>query len=145
MKALSLTQPWASAMALGIKQWETRSWPTSYRGLVAIHASKGFPAYAKDHTRFSGRDYDQLPSVGEMPLGVIVCVGEIVDCQRTEHIRDQLSQEERRWGDYSDGRFAFKFILQRVIEPPVPVRGALGFWNFDEALICSLIGSDNNG
>jgi len=34
MKALSLTQPWATAMAIGIKEWETRSWPTSLRGRV---------------------------------------------------------------------------------------------------------------
>ena len=32
MRALSLTQPWATAIALGIKHWETRSWSTSYRG-----------------------------------------------------------------------------------------------------------------
>lgn len=43
MKALSLTQPWASLVAIGAKRIETRSWSTSYRGLVAIHASKRFP------------------------------------------------------------------------------------------------------
>uniref|UniRef100_A0A6M3J354 ASCH domain-containing protein n=1 Tax=viral metagenome TaxID=1070528 RepID=A0A6M3J354_9ZZZZ len=32
MKAISLWQPWASAMALGWKKIETRSWGTSYRG-----------------------------------------------------------------------------------------------------------------
>lgn len=40
MKALSLHQPWASAIALGLKHLETRSWATSYRGPLAIHAAR---------------------------------------------------------------------------------------------------------
>lgn len=46
--ALSLTQPWASLVVLGEKQWETRSWPTKYRGELYIHAAKWFPTWAKD-------------------------------------------------------------------------------------------------
>ena len=40
MKALSLTQPWASLVADGRKTTETRSWLTHYRGPLAIHATK---------------------------------------------------------------------------------------------------------
>lgn len=40
MKALTLWQPWASLVALGVKTIETRSWSTSYRGPLAIHAAK---------------------------------------------------------------------------------------------------------
>lgn len=43
MKALTLWQPWASLIALGEKRYETRSWATSYRGLLAIHASAPKP------------------------------------------------------------------------------------------------------
>jgi hypothetical protein len=43
MKALTLTQPWATLVAIGAKTIETRSWPTSYRGPLAIHAAKGYP------------------------------------------------------------------------------------------------------
>ena len=32
VKALSLTQPWATLVAMGAKRIETRSWATSYRG-----------------------------------------------------------------------------------------------------------------
>ena len=41
MKLISLWEPWATLMALGAKKVETRSWDTNYRGLLAIHASKG--------------------------------------------------------------------------------------------------------
>ena len=40
MKAISLHQPWASAVAIGIKTHETRSWRTNYLGPLAIHAAK---------------------------------------------------------------------------------------------------------
>jgi len=48
MKALTLTQPWASLMALQSKTIETRSWYTAYRGELVIHAAKGFPKWAKE-------------------------------------------------------------------------------------------------
>jgi hypothetical protein len=41
MKALSLTQPWASLVVAGAKKLETRSWPTYYRGPLLIHAFEG--------------------------------------------------------------------------------------------------------
>lgn len=44
IRGLTLTQPWATLVALGEKHYETRSWDTGYRGLVAIHAAKKFPA-----------------------------------------------------------------------------------------------------
>ena len=37
-RALTLHQPWASLIAIGAKTMETRSWSTSYRGPLAIHA-----------------------------------------------------------------------------------------------------------
>lgn len=39
MKAITIWQPWATLLPLGIKQFETRSWATSYRGPIAIHAA----------------------------------------------------------------------------------------------------------
>ena len=45
MKAISLWQPWASAIAVGAKRYETRGWPAvaggqRFAGWLAIHASK---------------------------------------------------------------------------------------------------------
>ena len=132
MKALSLTQPWATAMALGLKEWETRSWPTGFRGIVAIHAAKGFPSWAKRFARDERPSYSLMPSVEEMPLGRIVAVGEIVECRTTESIRSELSALELKWGDYHAGRYAYKFNLLRMIVPPVPAKGALGFWTIPD-------------
>ena len=39
MKALTIWQPWASLLVSGQKKYETRSWATTYRGPIAIHAA----------------------------------------------------------------------------------------------------------
>ena len=40
-KALTLSQPYATLLALGQKRIETRSWSTSFRGPLLIHAGAG--------------------------------------------------------------------------------------------------------
>ena len=40
MRALSLWQPHAQAIMLGIKPYETRGWSTDHRRPLAIHAAK---------------------------------------------------------------------------------------------------------
>jgi hypothetical protein len=42
VKVLTLHQPWASLIAVGVKTIETRSWSTQYRGPLAIHAGAKF-------------------------------------------------------------------------------------------------------
>jgi hypothetical protein len=43
VKALTIRQPWASLVALGVKTIETRSWSTKYRGPLLIHAGMKMP------------------------------------------------------------------------------------------------------
>lgn len=43
MKALSLDQPYASLLVMGIKQIETRGWNSKHRGELAIHATARGP------------------------------------------------------------------------------------------------------
>jgi hypothetical protein len=132
MRALSLTQPWATAVALGFKHWETRSWPTSFRGEVCIHAAKGFPRWAKDFS-LSRRE---LPPASDLQLGSIVCVCEITECRQTETLAQKLSEMELAYGDYSPGRYAFKLENVRRLMEAIPARGALGLWavGWNEAL-----------
>ncbi len=128
MKALTLHQPWASAIAAGLKRYETRSWATIYRGPLAIHAGKSVPAYARE-------DYEFAPTAiaRPMPLGAVVCVADLIACHRTEDRADAVSFEERGWGDWSPGRFAWELTNLRVLAPPIPARGAQGLWEWSEA------------
>lgn len=135
MKALSLTQPWATAIILGVKQVETRSWSTNYRGLIAIHAAKGFPGWAKD---FANAEYTlgRLPCI--YPLGAIIGLAKIQDVRGTYELKFTLSAIERIYGDYSDGRFGW--VLSDVIALPEPIacKGALGLWTVPDDVLAKL-------
>ena len=123
MKALTLTQPWASLVASGRKQVETRSWYSSYRGPLYIHAAKRFPTSAK---RFAAELSGNPATVRYMPLGAIVARCYLLDCRTVEHV--QVTEQERKYGDYSPGRYAWILTNIEWLEP-TPCKGALGLWN----------------
>lgn len=62
MKALTVKQPWASLIAGGKKTLEVRTWQTSHRGPLLICSSK-------------------KPILGLLPVGVSVCIVEVVGCR----------------------------------------------------------------
>lgn len=121
MKAISLWQPWASAMALGLKAIETRHWSTPHRGPMAIHAAKRWTADERETAEIMG-----LPA--GLPLGAIVAVGSLVDVVRTEDIRDTISPQENQWGNYGKGRFGWVFENIRPLKNPIPYRGMQGIF-----------------
>src|SRR6476620_4962366 len=94
MKALTLTQPWATLIASGAKRVETRSWGTSYRGPVAIHAAKGLgPIGGKSGLRAQCGtppfDYYILQwrlktKQIDLPLGAIVAVANLASVKQID-------------------------------------------------------------
>ena len=92
MKAITLTQPWASLVALGAKRIETRSWNTNYRGPLAIHAAKGLPKGLKRGQHLTLGEFDterdqsgllmradRLLWPYRLPLGSVVAICELID------------------------------------------------------------------
>jgi hypothetical protein len=137
MKTLTLTQPWATLVATEAKRIETRSWYTCYRGPLLIHAAKGFPRWAKetakeDHFRdgLNGFTWQQLPT------SAIVCRCELLGCVRVEEIGKLRavgiipSLQELKFGDYSEGRYAWGLQMVERFTEPIPAKGALGLWDF---------------
>lgn len=126
-KAITLTQPWATLVVLGAKLWETRSKPTRYRGWLAIHAAKSFPRDAlrlcsdQPFRAALARGGYQRPEY--LPVARVVGLVRLVDCQRTEIARIGLKDIERAFGDYSDGRWAYRMIGARRLVTEVPARG----------------------
>lgn len=144
MKALSLTEPWAMLVvwihgnllngeAVAEKEYETRSWRwTPKPQEILIHASKGFPGWAKELCyekvfREAMARHGCLGPSG-LPLGAIVGKVSITACFQTENVRDRISGKERAFGDYSDGRIAIKLSNPVALAAPVPCKGALGLW-----------------
>jgi activating signal cointegrator 1 len=125
LKAITLMQPWAAAVANGVKQFETRSWTTSYRGLIAIHAAKGFPKWARDFAK-TEQALGRMPR--DLPLGAIVATARITAVFRVEELASHLSAIERLYGDYSPGRYAWQLSDVRTLAKPIQCRGALSLW-----------------
>ena len=145
MKALTLTQPWATLVAIGAKRIETRSWSTNYRGPLAIHAAKSFPKWAREFTTepvcYNAVRLDL--KTGGYPLGMVIATCRLVDCLPTEAYRcmpgvfeeyhELDTPQEQAFGDYSPNRFAW--VLEGIVAlpEPIPAKGALGLWEWDDS------------
>lgn len=135
MKALSMTQPWATLVALGKKKIETRSWYTGHRGPLVIHAAKTFPAWAKETAE--EEHFRQALDGADLPLGCGLCIVEVIACVRTSQlwkvekiIGTKPSIEEIRFGDFAPGRYAWLFRLEQVFDKPIARVGSLGLWEW---------------
>lgn len=133
MKALSLLQPWASLVIMGAKTIETRSWQTTYRGELLIHASSG-----KSGALIAQEDpfKKYIADFNSLPFGAIIGKVNLVDIipvdalPLSNRIINKLSLEERAFGDYTKSRFAWLLEDAEMFENIIPVRGSLGLWNF---------------
>lgn len=136
MKLITLLEPWATLMATGAKQIETRSWRTRYRGWLAIHASKGgLSRSALIDCLAEDAFVDALSGV-ELKPGHIVAVVSLVDCCPMEDcgclpgvFRDYPeldTSRERAFGDYSVGRWAWVTSDRFRLIDPIPFRGRQG-------------------
>lgn len=137
MTALTLWQPWATLVAIGAKSIETRSWGTNHRGHLAIHAAKkpvidALSGVAMETKNLMSTLLGQAGwHFGVLPLGSVVATCYLEDCVRAENIRDELTDQERAFGDYSDGRYAWKLRLIEIINPPIFARGSQGLWQWE--------------
>lgn len=125
MKLLSLTQPWATLVAVGLKKFETRSWSTSYRGELAIHATKG----PTDEMALAA-----IASVVPEALALTYVHGAVIatcvldDCvTMNERIISSVSDVERALGDWRVGRSALRLTNVKQLSSPLVIdRGARG-------------------
>lgn len=138
MRCISLWQPWASLVAHSLKHFETRSWYTSYRGSLAIHAAKRKADFYECNPTIVKALLDiGYQRLSELPYGCIVCIAQLVDCEPTARAVERFERFERmgiaateqHFGDYSPGRFAWQ--LDNIVQVnDIPARGSQGFWNW---------------
>lgn len=130
MKVLSLTEPYATLIKTGVKKIETRSWKTSYRGKLYIHASSTkIPKEYKNN-----KELMNLVNVNELNFGNIICSCNLVDCiEMTDKFIEEVkkNKEEYICGVYKVGRYAWILEDIKVLENPILAKGHLGIWNMD--------------
>lgn len=134
MKAISLWQPWATAMAIGLKSIETRHWSTNIRGPVAIHASKQWQIPEREWAAMLAKLHD-APAIASPPLGAIVATGRLVAVKRTEDLLPTISKTEETFGNYAPQRFGWLFEDIVALPIPVPFKGAQGFFDIPDELL----------
>jgi hypothetical protein len=127
--ALTIKQPWATLIVTGQKDLENRSWPTSFRGPVLIHASK-----RKDddelHAFMDLAEARGIPrgkgntTWGNCPSGGVIGMAEIVGC---------VDRSDSPW---FVGDWGFLIVNARPL-PFFACKGALGFWKceYPQALL----------
>lgn len=131
MKALTISQPYASLIADGKKFVENRTWMCRYTGSLAIHAGKGTQYLSRDELR-------------RYPSGAIVAVCRVTGCLFVPQARASVSSgvefsELDSWTlpalrrivahEHTEGPYGI--VLQDVVklDTPIPVKGAQGLWN----------------
>lgn len=128
--ALSIRQPWAWAILHAGKDIENRSWSTSFRGPVAIHAGKGmtkgeYNEFNYVFMRMAGAQdqawldkwHGVTPAPYKLDRGGIVGVAEITGC---------VNRSASPW---FFGTWGFVIANARPVEF-IPCTGKLGFFRW---------------
>ncbi|MEA5155955.1 ASCH domain-containing protein [Raineyella sp.] len=143
MKTLTIRQPWAALIMAGIKHHETRTWTTTYRGQLVIHAGMTWatdsPCRRQPPWSFvpDGRLRNALDHPG--PAGPVFAdqrgaiLGEVTLTDVIETTDYAPTDLERLLGDYGPGLYAW--VLKDPVAYPqtIPVKDRLGLWEWEPA------------
>lgn len=159
MRCLTLTEPWASLVAEGAKRVESRSWGTTYRGELAIHAGQKLTrddieiavAYIEEWGVLPAcesmlRGWPRVKDAFRETRGRVIAIATLVACVPTERVRAMdyprgapflhedgrllISEMERDLGNYGAGRWAWVLADVRRLREPAPATGTLGLWDW---------------
>ena len=120
-KCLTIRQPWAHLVVSGIKTIENRSWVTSYRGLILIHAAVRADQYDENNMGLTESQIDDM--LGHLRgdnYGAIIGAVTLKDIVPVSKVRGS------RW---AGGPWCW--ILEDAIKlaTPLPCKGQLGLWS----------------
>ena len=113
IKCLTIKQPWASFIMIGMKDKEIRSQRTHIRGLIAIHTSKT-------------PDVDMMKTYGlnseAFVNGHIIGIAELYDCMQLP-----WQKEEGQWS----------WMMRPIctFQKQIPYSGNLGMWDLNLEVI----------
>lgn len=132
MKILSLLQPWSQLMVTGQKLVDTRSWNTSYRGPLFIHASGEINKRMKQigltplETATSNEHFRRaIINPNLMITGKIIGMVYLDQVFKVENepppseYFEKLTVKEIAFGNYELGRYMF--FCSRAVEFKIPI------------------------
>ena len=120
MKALSIKQPYAELILQGKKKIELRKWNANFRGEFLIHAAKN-------------PDEPSMKKFGfyKLPLGEIVGKAELTNVRNYRNSKEFSEDQDLHLASQEWGSFGFILRNPVRINPPIPAKGQLGFWEFE--------------
>lgn len=120
MKALTVCEPWASAIMLGRKPVENRDWSTNYRGTLLIHAGKS--------TRFLCETYPDGSAVpmDRLTFGAILGTVQLTDCIPLRDAPDT---------PWAEGAYCWIVTDPKPFDRPIPYRGLPGLFDVPENIL----------
>lgn len=150
MKAITIIQPWATLIAIGEKRFETRGWPTKHRGPIVIHAGKKIDKEICMQEPFRSVLAKHGYTVDKLPTGAVVAIVQIQGCYRIYNTIDNgvhivrcpddqydfdkvefIHHQERSFGWYDSGRYAWELTDVSRLPEPIPAKGQQRLWNWE--------------
>ncbi|KVM92290.1 ASCH domain-containing protein [Burkholderia stagnalis] len=131
MKALSIRQPWAWLVAAVNKDIENRTWRTSYRGPLLIHASAGMTRQEyEDAFQFALEAggiqlAHRMPGVKELERGAIIGLADLFDV---------VSPSRRASPWHIEGCYGLAVRNARQL-PFIPYTGRLGIFDVPDEIL----------
>lgn len=130
MKALTVCQPHAHLIIIGEKRVENRTWPTSYRGPLLIHAGKS-------RKWLDDGDEERYP---DMVFGAILGQCIVEGCRRLRDIRPPTKCITRRWpwlAEHGHTEGPWCWILGDVVRfaTPIPYSGQRGLFDIPDDVV----------
>ncbi len=137
IRAITLYQPFATFLALGMKTWETRSWGTNYRGLLAVHAGKlssiEYQALNDDLAKRAWRVKVPPAWREPFPSGALLGVVQLVQVVSTDEFDlRSVSSFDREFGDFSKGRYMWRCREPVMLGMPILMRGHQRLWKLPD-------------
>jgi len=151
LRALTIREPWAWAIAYGGKDVENRSWPApSWCTSIAVHAGAGWdtdgedsPLVRRKWSATTGRGPLSRKS-GFMPFSAILAVARISGCHPDAECRSApTSRHCSPWALPDQWHWTLADI--QPLPDPVPCTGKLGLWHLPadvEAAVRRQLGSN---
>ena len=132
VKIISVRQPWAWLIVAGHKDIENRTWRTSYRGRLLVHASLAtepddFPVQREWIENWTG-----IVIPEDLPRGAIVGSATLTD------VLDLYAPAGRLcFSPWFEGPYGFEMADAVEFAEPIPFRGQLGIYNGSDAGLTS--------
>ncbi len=144
MKAITVRQPWASLLVLGVKTLDPRSWQTHHRGPLLIHAGRRLAPHAAQlwqvPTLAETLCRAGYPTLQSLPRGVLLGTVQLLACTRLEELAlEDLSAQESLWCDPPPGCWLWHFRDAAPLRRFLPWRGRLGLFDVPDEHLLSLL------